>query len=172
MRRHLLNEPRWSVIWAYGVFLGSLLFLYTVLRASVVQEYVAQPLAIAVAHMSGWVLNLLSLKATVSGTVLSVEGFTARIDSVCTGIFVAAIYVSAVLAYPSRVKEKLKGLYLGVSVILVLNLIWVISLMYIGRHFPSFFETAHLLVWQSLIIFAALLMWLYWTQRFVGVPQH
>lgn len=172
MRHHLLNGPRWSVMRTYGVFLGCLLFLYTVLRTSVVREYVAQPLAIGVTFLSGWVLNLLSLKATASGTVLSVEGFTARIDDVCTGIFVAAIYVSAVLAYPSRVKEKLKGLFLGVSAILSLNVIRVISLMYIGSHFPSYFETAHLLVWQSLIIFASLLVWLYWTQRFVGAPQH
>lgn len=171
MPHHTLNGPRWSVISAYGVFFGCLLFLYTVLRTSAVREYVAQPLAAVVAFLSGWVLNLLSFKATASGTVLSVEGFTARVDDVCTGIFVAAIYASAVLAYPSRVKEKLKGLCLGVSAILFLNLIRVISLMYIGRHFPSFFETAHLLVWQSLIIFATLVVWLYWTQRFVGAPQ-
>ena len=172
MRGHFFSEPRWSVISIYGVFLGSLLFLYTVLRTSVVREYIAQPLAIIVTFMSGWVLNLLSLKATASGTVLSVEGFTVRIDDVCTGIFVVAIYLSAVLAYPSRATEKLKGFLLGASVILSLNLIRVVSLMYIGRYFPSFFETAHLLVWQSLIIFAALLAWIYWTERFVSAPQH
>ena len=172
MRRHVLNELRWSVIWTYGVFLGCLLFLFTVLRTSVVREYVAQPLALVVTLISVWVLNLFSLKATASGTVLSVEGFAARVDDVCTGIFVVAIYASAVLAYPSRAKEKLKGLLLGVSVILSLNLIRVVSLMYIGRYFPSFFETAHLLIWQSLIIFAALLAWIYWTERFVSVPQH
>jgi exosortase/archaeosortase family protein len=83
-----------------------------------------------------------------------------------------AIYLSAVLAYPSRAKEKLKGFALGTSVILSLNLIRVVSLMYIGRYFPSFFEAAHLLIWQSLIIFAALLAWIYWTERFVRAPQH
>ncbi|MCZ7625613.1 MAG: hypothetical protein M5R38_07025 [Candidatus Methylomirabilis sp.] len=53
-----------------------------------------------------------------------------------------------------------------------MNLIRVVSLMYIGRYFPSFFETAHLLIWQSVIIFCALLIWLYWTVRFVSAPQH
>jgi exosortase/archaeosortase family protein len=116
-------------------------------------------------------LNLLSLKATVSGTMLQVEGFTAQIDDVCTGIFVVAIYLSAVLAYPSRPKEKLKGLLLGASAILGLNFIRVLSLMYIGRYIPALFETAHLLVWQSVIIFSALLVWIYWTERFVGAFQ-
>jgi exosortase/archaeosortase family protein len=133
---------------------------------------VAEPLAVAFAKISGLALNLLSFKATATGTLLSVEGFAARIDDVCTGIFVVAIYLSAVLAYPSRPGEKLRGFLLGASTILILNMIRVVSLMYIGRHFPTLFETAHLVVWQSLIIFSALLVWIYWTERFVGAPQH
>jgi exosortase H (IPTLxxWG-CTERM-specific) len=168
-RRFGVSKP---VIRAYITFLVCIVLLYTLLRTSIMRELVGQPLALAFAAISGFILNLLSLKATTSGAVLQVEGFAAQIDDVCTGIFVVAIYVSAVLAYPSRAKEKLKGVLLGASVILSLNLIRVVSLMYIGRYFPSFFETAHLLVWQSLIIFAALLVWLYWTERFVGVPQH
>lgn len=136
------------------------------------RELIGQPLAMAFTAVGGFVLNLLSLQATASGTLLQVEGFAARIDDVCTGIFVVAIYLSAVLAYPSRMKEKLKGFLLGASVIFSLNLIRVVSLMFIGRYFPSFFETAHLLIWQSLVIFAALLAWIYWTERFVGASQH
>ncbi len=160
------------VVRACITFLVCIIVFYTLLRTSIMRELVGQPLALAFAAVSGFVLNLLSLKATTSGTVLQVEGFAARIDDVCTGIFVVAIYLSAVLAYPSRAKEKLKGLVLGTSVILSLNLIRVVSLMFIGRFFPSFFDTAHLLIWQSLIIFAALLAWIYWTERFVGTPQH
>ncbi|WP_337287513.1 exosortase H [Candidatus Methylomirabilis sp.] len=165
-------DVRKPVVRAYATFLVCIVLLYTLLRTNVMREIIGQPLALAFAVVSGFILNLLSLQATTSGTILRIEGFAAQIDDVCTGIFVVAIYLSAVLAYPSRVKEKLKGLLLGVSVILTLNLIRVVSLMYIGRFFPSFFETAHLLVWQSLIIFFALLVWLYWTARFVSVPKH
>ena len=168
-RRFDLREP---VVRAYATFLVCIVLLYTLLRTSVMREIIGQPLALAFAAVSGFILNLLSLKATTSGTVLQVEGFAARVDDVCTGIFVVAIYLSAVLAYPSQIKEKLKGVLLGTSVIFSLNLIRVVSLMIIGRFFPSFFEIAHLLIWQSLIIFAALLAWIYWTERFVSAPQH
>lgn len=161
-----------SLVRAYLTFFVCIVTLYTLLRTSVMREFVGEPLAMAFAAIGGFVLNLLSLKATTSGTVLAVEGFAARIDDVCTGIFVVAIYLSAVLAYPSRPKEKLKGLLLGASAILGANLVRVVSLMFIGRYFPSFFETAHLLIWQSVIIFFALLVWIYWTERFVGAPEH
>jgi exosortase H (IPTLxxWG-CTERM-specific) len=160
------------LIRAYAIFFVCTLSFYTLLRTSMLREYIARPLAEGLALLSGFALNLLSLKATASGTILRVEGFAAQIGDVCTGIFVVAIYLAAVLAYPSRAGEKLKGLLLGASTILLLNVIRVISLIYIGRYFPAFFETAHLLVWQSLIIFSALLAWLYWTERFVSASQH
>ena len=162
---------RRPLVRAYVIFFVCILSFYTLLRTSILREYVAEPLAVAFASVSGLVLNLLSLKATASGTSLRVESFAVQIDDVCTGIFVVAIYLSAILAYPSRAGEKLKGLMLGASAILILNLIRVISLMYIGLYLPQFFETAHLLVWQSLIIFSALLVWIYWTERFVGAFQ-
>ncbi len=168
-RRFDLRKP---IVRAYIIFAICIISFYTVLRMSIIREIVGQPLAVAFTVVGGLVLNLLSLKATASGTLLQVEGFTARIDDVCTGIFVVAIFFSAVLAYPSRMKEKLKGFLVGAFVIFSLNLIRVVSLMYIGRYFPSFFEMAHLLIWQSLVIFAALLAWIYWTERFVGAPQH
>jgi len=168
----LLLSRRLPVLRAYLIFSACVLSFYTVLRTSMVRQYVAEPLAVAFASVGGFALNLLSMKATRTGTLLSIEGFAAQIDDVCTGIFVVAIYLSAVLAYPSGAAQKLKGFLLGTSAILVLNLIRVISLMYIGRYIPDFFETAHLLVWQSLIIFSALLVWIYWTERFVGAAQH
>lgn len=163
---------RRPLIKAYVIFFVCIVSFYTLLRTSVSREYLAQPLAVVFASASGLVLNLLSFRATASGTLLKVEGFGVQIDDVCTGIFVVAIYLSAVLAYPSRSTEKVKGFVLGASVIFTLNVIRVMSLVYIGRYFPAFFETAHLLVWQSLIIFSALLVWLYWTERFVSASQH
>jgi exosortase H (IPTLxxWG-CTERM-specific) len=160
------------LIRAYVIFFVCILSLYTLLRTNMMREFIGQPLAMAFASVGGFMLNLLSFKATASGTLLQVEGFAAKIDDVCTGIFVVAMYLAAVLAYPSLAKEKLKGMLLGASVILSLNLIRVISLVSIGRYFPSFFETAHLLIWQSLIIFFALLAWIYWTKRFVSASQH
>ncbi len=169
MRR--LPSQQVALIKAYLIFIASVLSCYTLLRTDLLREYVAEPLATGFAIVGGLVLNLLYLKATVSGTLLQVEGFAAQIDDVCTGIFVVAIYLSAVLAYPSRAREKLAGLLLGTATILILNLIRVVSLMYIGRYLPDLFETAHLLVWQSLIIFSALIVWMYWTERFVGASQ-
>ena len=50
----------------------------------------------------------------------------------------------------------------GILAIQALNVIRVISLAWILRHHPDVFETAHLVVWQSLIIFFTVLLWILW----------
>ena len=44
----------------------------------------------------------------------------------------------------------------------------VVSLVYIAHWFPDLFETAHVFVWQSLIIFLTVLLWLLWTVTLAG----
>lgn len=128
----------------------------------------------ATASMLAGALWLLGAGGQTAGTVVTSKIFSAEIITECTAIFPLMIFLAAVIAYPSGFKKKLWGIALGVPAILFVNLIRLVSLFYIGYWFPSVFETAHLLVWQSLIIFFAVLFWLMWVELFVhrGRVQH
>jgi len=128
----------------------------------------------ATAAMLAGALWLLGAEGQSVGTIVTSKVFSAEIITECTAIFPIMIFLAAVIAYPSRWKPKLWGIVLGVPAILFVNLIRLVSLFYIGYWFPSIFETAHLLVWQSLIIFFAVLFWLIWVEIFVhrGRVQH
>ncbi len=126
------------------------------------------------AAMLAGALWLLGAGGQTAGTVVTSKIFSAEIITECTAIFPIMIFLAAIVAYPSGWKKKLWGIVLGVPAILFVNLIRLVSLFYIGYWFPSVFETAHLLVWQSLIIFFAVLFWLVWVELFVhrGQVQH
>jgi exosortase H (IPTLxxWG-CTERM-specific) len=126
------------------------------------------------AQMLAGALWLLGAGGQAVGTIVTSKVFSAEIITECTAIFPLMIFLAAVIAYPSRWKQKLWGIVLGVPAIVFVNLIRLVSLFYIGYWFPSVFETAHLLVWQSLIIFFAVLFWLVWVEIFVhrGQMQH
>jgi archaeosortase B (VPXXXP-CTERM-specific) len=128
----------------------------------------------ATAAMLAGALWLLGAGGQTVGTIVTSKVFSAEIITECTAIFPIMIFLAAVIAYPSDWKKKLWGIALGVPAILFVNLIRLVSLFYIGYWFPSVFETAHLLVWQSLIIFFAVLFWLIWVELFVhrGQMQH
>ncbi len=121
----------------------------------------------ATAAMLAGALWLLGAGGQTAGTVVTSKIFSAEIITECTAVFPIMIFLAAVIAYPSGWRKKLWGIALGVPAILFVNLIRLVSLFYIGYWFPSVFETAHLLVWQSLIIFFAVLFWLVWVEVFV-----
>ena len=60
-----------------------------------------------------------------------------------------------------------KAVALGVPLLLLLNGVRLVSLFYIGHWWAQAFETAHLLVWQSLLVFLTLLLWLLWAATLV-----
>ena len=122
-----------------------------------------------VASATGFLLNLFGGGVTVSGNSVSSSAFAMQIVAECTAIVPMIILVSAILAYPSRIRDKAIGIPVGLVALFVLNLVRTFSLFHIGSAFPSFLNTAHFLLWQSVMILAALIFWILWVERLVRV---
>lgn len=119
------------------------------------------------AAATAFILNLFGGNVQLAGTSVSSANFSIGIVGECTGLIPTIIFVSAVLAYPCRIKDKVIGMAIGIFGLYLLNLTRTVSLFYIGSSFPSLFNTAHFLVWQSLIILAAIALWLFWVGKLV-----
>ena len=52
--------------------------------------------------------------------------------------------------------------FLGIQ---VLNLIRVVSLVWIGRHRPALFDSSHTVIWQSAVVLFGVLIFLFWASR-------
>jgi exosortase/archaeosortase family protein len=147
----------------FFIIVGLFIFLYSLIVASRpfhgFMEFTAQ--------ITGFMLNLTGRGVKVIDIVVSSSQFSFQIVDLCTAIMPMMIFTAAVLAYPSRVKEKLLGLLIGLTGIFVVNQIRLVSLFYIGAYAPGIFETAHLLVWQSLMILLAIGLWMIWVYKYV-----
>lgn len=91
------------------------------------------------------------------------SGFAYEISRGCTGFVPAALLATAVAAYPATGRRKLAGLLLGVPLLLGVNLTRLVHLYYLGVHQPQWFETAHRVVWEGIIVLTVLGLWLAWT---------
>ena len=125
------------------------------------------PLLVAIARVTGFILRVFGMEAHVSGTTIIAPLFSVEAIAACSGIFAYVLFVAAVFAYPCKLKEKAIGVGVGVPTIFVVNLVRMVSLFYIGAYLPQFFEPAHLLLWQALMIVTAVLIWLFWAQKMV-----
>jgi len=120
----------------------------------------------AVAHSTSAALNVLGQATQVlDGYTVSSSRFSVAVVTACTGLFLTALFVSAVLAYPARWWAKLAGIGIGLGGLFVLNVLRLVCLFLVGVLLPAHVEVAHLLVLQSLLIVAALFLWLVWVEK-------
>jgi len=114
------------------------------------------------AHVTAWVLNLFGEGAAVLTNTVQSSRFGVNVVTACTGIFLTGIFVVAVIAWPARLRATLSGAGLGILGIALLNVVRLVSLYYIGVHLPEWLDIAHVVVWQSLMILAAVALWIAW----------
>ena len=123
------------------------------------------------AWLTAETLRLLWIDAEVRGdeVISSISSITVILE--CTAVFPCILLVSAIFAYPARIRSKLVGLVWTVPALLVINQVRLISLVFILGWFPELFQISHLVVWQSLIIIATLALWVFWTSRVEAVHR-
>ena len=117
------------------------------------------------AQSTGAMLRLFGQSTTVVGTTVQSGQFGITVVTACTGLFATGLFVIAVAAFPARWRAKLAGVAIGIGGLYVVNLIRLISLYFVGVHFPGILDAVHQLVWQSLLIALAVALWLLWASR-------
>jgi exosortase H (IPTLxxWG-CTERM-specific) len=127
------------------------------------------------AKLSGAALACLGQEITVSGTSIRAPTFAVNIVRGCDAVEPIALFVCAVLAFPSPLVKKLPGILAGVLALALLNLVRIVSLFLIRVYAPRFFGVMHVDVWQGVFIALALALWLLWilwaTRRHMPATQ-
>jgi exosortase H (IPTLxxWG-CTERM-specific) len=124
-----------------------------------------------VARASASVLGLLGQEIRIDGTRVYGRGFAVDIENGCNGIEALIIFLSATLSFPAPWKARLTGLAIGVVGIQIVNLVRVVALFMTGVYFPALFDSSHTVVWQTVVILFAVLLWIFWAQRFAVRPS-
>jgi exosortase H (IPTLxxWG-CTERM-specific) len=149
-----------------GRFVGRYLLIlgvgFGVLALRPVNDAVVNPYTTFVARESCVVLNVLGEGATVKGQVLGSRRFSVSIFNGCNGLEAILIFVSGVLAFPASWQKRLLGVAGGFVAIQLFNILRIVTLYYTGVYRPDWFSTAHVFIWQSLVILFAVVLWLLW----------
>ena len=125
----------------------------------------------ALALVSSGIINLFGQHTVVVGTTVQSNVFGISVVTACTGVFITGLFLIAVVAFPTRWTSKLIGVGIGIGGIFVVNIVRLVSLYFIGVHWPGFLDQAHQLIWQSLLIVIAVALWLLWAGRWAYAPR-
>lgn len=119
------------------------------------------------AVLSAGALTAIGQDVVAAGTSLLGPGFSLDINIGCDGLQASAFFGFLVLASPLRtpVWGRLLAVAVGVTALLFLNLLRILSLYLTGVYFPRAFDIMHVEVWQALFIVLPVLLWLLWVRR-------
>jgi exosortase H (IPTLxxWG-CTERM-specific) len=148
------------------VFLVLIVLFSSLTSSRLIGVVLHERLTRLIATLSASILAFLG-DASSSGPDLSFGGFHASVDGACDGLQPTYIYVAAVLAFPSRWRDKGWGILIGIPAIFLINLIRVVTMMLCGAYWPDLFEWVHLYGWQALVIALTMAVWVFWAELFV-----
>jgi exosortase H (IPTLxxWG-CTERM-specific) len=149
----------------YAIFGAAVLFFIIAFQFDFVHENGVVPFTAFVANCSSILMNIFGAGSWVTGYTLSTSKFSINVVDGCNGIYATAILISGVLAYPASMRNKFYGIVYGFIAVFLVNLVRVISLFYLGLHFPDIFQEVHVYVWQPIIIFWAIIVWNFWSRK-------
>ena len=137
-------------------------------------HYIARPYIAPIvnrtlnARVSAWLINLMSPRAhvIVAGSRFGSGNAYLQIAQGCEGVDVVLMMVAAILPFPASRQRRCVGVLAGTVVLYAFNLLRSVSLWYCLRDWPSYFEVAHTLVGQTMLIFVGLVFFGIWSGQF------
>jgi exosortase H (IPTLxxWG-CTERM-specific) len=165
-----IDKPRKQSLLFVARFLGALLVFYVVTATGPVNDDVIVPFTRLVVGGTAFLLRSSHQPIAVSGTVIRTPHFALDVRNGCNGVEAMMLLASAVFAFPATLRSRLGGLLAGSLAIQILNLIRVSSLVWLGEHHREFFDFVNVGVWQSIVILAAVSMFVFWSSKFAEKP--
>ncbi len=165
------STPKDSTVWVGSkkpvfIFVGLFVLLmglfYAITFVPYLNKKVLPGLQVVNARASVSILNFFGEDAKAIDTTIMSSRYSVDIKHGCDAIEPIALFVAAVLAFPSRFRAKFPGLLIGTLVLTLMNLVRIISLFYVGIYWNSAFETMHIDVWQPAFVVLSLFFWVVW----------
>ncbi len=144
--------------------------LYVVVALNPVNDYVIVPFTVIVARSAAVMLRVLGSGVESAGTVMRSPRFALDVQNGCNGIEAAILLAAAIFAFPATLRSRLIGLSLAVVAIELINVVRLSSLFWLGDHYRRVFDFFHVAVWQSLVILAAISIFILWSWKFAEKP--
>lgn len=150
------------------LFMVFILGLYLLRWWEPVDLWVIEPMTMFIATLARVTLGLTGAVVSQDGTIVGYGGIHLNILEECNGVPAMIVFLAAILAYPAPISRKILGIVIGIPAIFALNQVRVTSLFLVYKHMsPRLFDLMHIYVWQFVVITFAVLLWLYWAERFV-----
>ena len=118
-----------------------------------------------VASISGGVMRVFGQAASVSGRVVTLPGTAGiYVADGCNGLSTFGLFAGFVLAYPGPWLRKSWFIPFGILMIISVNILRLVALLLVQRHWPGYFEVSHSFGASFIFYIAVFLLWVLWVR--------
>ena len=114
------------------------------------------------AKISGYIISLFFKGVSIHESIIKLPDFSISLKKGCEALEPTLLFIAGVVAFPASLFKKSVGVFFGIVVIFIINLIRIINLFFIGRNNSEVFYEFHIYVWPAFFIFLAIILWVIW----------
>lgn len=136
------------------------------LMNSFVVQYFVDPLTQGLVHVSAAVTRLTGAEVSVRDSVLAFVGAPGAVEVAdgCNAVQVCMLLMCGILAFPASILSRAIGIVVGIAVVQLINIVRIVSLLFLSGNAPDLFDFFHLYVWDAFIVIDAVVAFLVWTR--------
>lgn len=149
-----------------GLFLLLTVAIFSVLATPWAERMFTAPFTRGLVHVCAFLIELFDDRVEAAGAVLRFDDGRGAVQVLagCNAVEVCALLSAAILAFPGKLRYGLVGAVAGIVALQAINLLRIISLLYLSRGSHEVFEFFHNYVWDAMIGLEGLLIFFLWTR--------
>ncbi|HBY42140.1 MULTISPECIES: exosortase H [unclassified Brevundimonas] len=159
----VLRSPAVQFLGLFGLIA---LAFFWVLATPWADKGFVQPFTQSLVSVTAWLLAPFDSRVQAIGDILRFSDGVGAVQVLagCNAVEVCALLAAAILAYPTSLKRSLIGAALAIGALQLVNLLRIISLLYLARGSQPMFDFFHLYVWDAMIGLEALVIFFAWAR--------
>jgi len=152
----------------FGIFIGVIAAYYLLisLYPNAISFYID-----ATAKLSASILSLMGIESYAQGNNIISDAMIISLAFGCEGSEPIVLFIAAVSAFPSTLKNKIIGGAIGVLSLYILNIIRIILLYFIGLSEVVDFDLFHVIIFPVIFIVIAIIFFVGWLKWQSKIPQ-
>lgn len=161
--KRLLKNPSIQYLLLFALIA---LALFSVLATPWAERLFVQPFTQGLVDVCATIIRPFDGRVQAAGDILRFSDGRGAVQVLagCNAVEVCALLAAAILAFPGKLKYGLIGAGVGILALQAVNLLRIISLLYLSRGSAEVFEFFHHYVWDAMIGLEGLLVFFFWTR--------
>ncbi len=149
-----------------GLFLIITVALFSVLATPWAERMFVAPFTRGLVDVCAFLIDIFDKRVIADGAILRFNDGRGAVEVLagCNAVEVCALLSAAILAFPGKLKYGVIGAVVGVFALQAINLLRIISLLYLSRGSQEVFDFFHHYVWDAMIGLEGLLIFFFWTR--------